>query len=89
MAPILTIDAADGPRAQERHDKQRRLRELTHWYQEFADRAGNPVIWEAFLAPRWGGRRHQRERYFERLRGEFVTWQNNRILRLINELKLP
>jgi hypothetical protein len=49
MAPILTIDAADGLRAQERHDKQRRLRELAHWYQEFADRAGNPVIWEARL----------------------------------------
>ena len=49
MVPIITIDAADGPRAQERHQKQRRLRELAHWYREFAERAGNPVIWEARL----------------------------------------
>jgi hypothetical protein len=26
-----------------------RLRELAAWYREFADRAGNPVIWEARL----------------------------------------
>ncbi len=27
----------------------RRLRELAGWYREFAERAGNPVIWEARL----------------------------------------
>jgi hypothetical protein len=27
----------------------RRLRELAAWYREFAERAGNPVIWEARL----------------------------------------
>ncbi len=26
-----------------------RLRELAEWYREFAERAGNPVIWEARL----------------------------------------
>jgi hypothetical protein len=26
-----------------------RLRELAAWYREFAERAGNPVIWEARL----------------------------------------
>ena len=49
MAPIIMIDAADGPCAEERHENPRRLRELAHWYREFADRAGNPVIWEARL----------------------------------------
>ena len=49
MASIITIDAADGPSAEERHEKQRRLRELAHWYRDFAERAGNPVIWEARL----------------------------------------
>ena len=49
MAPIATTDATDGPRTQERHEKRRRLRELAHWYREFAERAGNPVIWEARL----------------------------------------
>jgi hypothetical protein len=49
MAPIATTDATDHPRAQERHEKQRRLRELAHWYREFAERAGNPAIWEARL----------------------------------------
>lgn len=27
----------------------RRLRELAAWYREFAERAGNPTIWEARL----------------------------------------
>ena len=27
----------------------RRLHELPAWYREFAERAGNPVIWEARL----------------------------------------
>ena len=26
-----------------------KLRELASWYREFAERAGNPVIWEARL----------------------------------------
>jgi hypothetical protein len=49
MAPIATADAIDHPRTEERHEKRRRLRELAHWYREFAERAGNPVIWEARL----------------------------------------
>jgi hypothetical protein len=49
MAPIATADAIDHPPTQERHEKRRRLRELAHWYREFAERAGNPVIWEARL----------------------------------------
>ena len=49
MAAIATTDATDHPRTQERHKKQRKLRELAHWYREFAERAGNPVIWEARL----------------------------------------
>ncbi|HMD62772.1 MAG TPA: hypothetical protein VKF83_02200 [Stellaceae bacterium] len=49
MAPIAATDAIDHPRTQERHEKQRRLRELAYWYREFADRAGNPAIWEARL----------------------------------------
>ena len=49
MASKSTIDAADGPGAQERNVKQRELRSLAHWYQEFAERAGNPAIWEARL----------------------------------------
>ena len=49
MAPISTIEAADDPCEEKRHEKPRRLRELAHWYREFAERAGNPVIWEARL----------------------------------------
>ena len=49
MAPIITSDAADGRHEEERHEKQRRLRELAHWYRDFAERAGNPVIWDARL----------------------------------------
>ena len=49
MAPIATTDAIDHPRTQARHEKRRRLRELAHWYRESAERAGNPVIWEARL----------------------------------------
>jgi hypothetical protein len=33
----------------ERPEDPRRLRELAAWYREFAERAGNPVIWEARL----------------------------------------
>ena len=29
--------------------KAARLRELALWYRDFAERAGNPVIWEARL----------------------------------------
>ena len=46
MASIITIE---GWRDEERHEKQRRLRELAHWYRDFAERAGNPAIWEARL----------------------------------------
>jgi hypothetical protein len=46
MASIITID---GWREEEWREKQRRLRELAHWYRDFAERAGNPVIWEARL----------------------------------------
>ena len=33
----------------ERPNDPSRLRELAAWYREFAERAGNPVIWEARL----------------------------------------
>ena len=49
MAPIITIDGSGEQRADERHEKQRRLRSLARWYREFAERAGNPAIWEARL----------------------------------------
>ena len=49
IAPIATTDAIDHPCMQERHEKRRRLRELAHWYREFVERAGNPIIWEARL----------------------------------------
>jgi type II secretory pathway component PulK len=49
MAPIIASDAADDWHEEERHEKQRRLRELAQWYRDFAERAGNPVIWEARL----------------------------------------
>ena len=49
MASIITIDAADLRRADEPHEKRRRLSELAHWYREFAEKAGNPAIWEARL----------------------------------------
>jgi hypothetical protein len=49
MAPIATADATDRASTEARHEKRRRLRELAHWYREFAERAGNPVIWEARL----------------------------------------
>jgi len=45
MAAKSTIDATDGRRAQERQ----RLRSLAHWYRGFAERAGNPAIWQARL----------------------------------------
>ena len=46
MASIIAID---GWREEEWREKQRRLRELAHWYRDFAERAGNPAIWEARL----------------------------------------
>jgi hypothetical protein len=49
MAPIATADATDRASTEARHEKRRRLRELAYWYREFAERAGNPVIWEARL----------------------------------------
>ena len=49
MAPSIAIDAADDPCKEEPHEKPRRLRELAHWYREFAERAGNPAIWDARL----------------------------------------
>jgi hypothetical protein len=30
-------------------DKAQKLRKLAAWYREFADRAGNPSIWDARL----------------------------------------
>jgi hypothetical protein len=30
-------------------DQAQKLRELASWYREFADRAGNPTIWDARL----------------------------------------
>ena len=49
MASSIAIDAADDPCEEEPHEKPRRLRELAHWYREFAERAGNPAIWDARL----------------------------------------
>jgi hypothetical protein len=41
---VTTIGMSDG-----RPKEPRRLRELAVWYRAFAERAGNPVIWEARL----------------------------------------
>jgi hypothetical protein len=41
---MTTIGISDG-----RPREPRRLRELAPWYREFAERTGNPVIWEARL----------------------------------------
>jgi len=41
MTPIAIIDG--------RPQEPRKLRKLAAWYREFAERAGNPVIWEARL----------------------------------------
>jgi hypothetical protein len=41
---MTTIDLNDG-----RPREPRRLREIATWYREFAERAGNPAIWEARL----------------------------------------
>jgi hypothetical protein len=30
-------------------DQAQKLRELASWYREFAERAGNPAIWDARL----------------------------------------
>jgi len=35
------------PAAPTEPGEHRRLRELAAWYREFAERAGNPTIWEA------------------------------------------
>jgi hypothetical protein len=40
MAPMQTDPPETNPS---------KLRELASWYREFADRAGNPLIWEARL----------------------------------------
>jgi hypothetical protein len=63
MASIITID---GWREEERREKQRRLRELAHWYRDFAERAGNPVIWEARL------------RTAKELEQELIGWRKSR-----------
>jgi hypothetical protein len=47
MAPISTIDHTE--HALEPQERLRRLRELAHWYRQFADRTENPAIWEARL----------------------------------------
>ncbi len=31
------------------HERLRELRKLAAWYREFAERAGNPAIWESRL----------------------------------------
>jgi hypothetical protein len=41
---MTAIGMSDG-----RPQEPRRLRELAAWYREFAERTGNPVIWEARL----------------------------------------
>jgi hypothetical protein len=41
---MTTIGISD-----ERPKDPRRLRELAAWYREFAERAGNPIIWQARL----------------------------------------
>jgi hypothetical protein len=41
---VTTVGISDG-----RPKEPRRLRELAAWYRAFAERAGNPVIWEARL----------------------------------------
>jgi hypothetical protein len=52
-SPELT-PAADQPRGRETETdpvqgSPSKLRELAAWYREFAERAGNPTIWEARL----------------------------------------
>ena len=47
----------------------RRLRELAAWYREFAERAGNPVIWQARLRTA-----AELEREADRLEEEGPTW---------------
>jgi hypothetical protein len=41
------LDTAD--EASEPLVKARNLRSLAHWYRAFAERAGNPAIWDARL----------------------------------------
>jgi hypothetical protein len=43
------IGASNIEHIEDRHEKQRKLRALAAWYREIAERAGNPVIWEARL----------------------------------------
>jgi hypothetical protein len=49
MTPISSFDPTNGRCAHEPEPSPRRLRELAHWYREFADRTGNPTIWESRL----------------------------------------
>jgi hypothetical protein len=46
---MVPIDENGGRRVQDRHQEPRRLRELAAWYRVFAERAGNPAIWEVRL----------------------------------------
>ncbi len=46
---MASIGPSDIDHIEERQEKQRRLRELAAWYRTFAERAGDPVIWEARL----------------------------------------
>ena len=55
VADLMRARAGNGDRlsareasAYEHHDPAR-LRKLAAWYREFADRAGNPMIWECRL----------------------------------------
>jgi hypothetical protein len=49
-APTLDTDQPTGrPRGDPVRDNPSKLRELAAWYREFAERAGNPTIWEARL----------------------------------------
>ena len=41
---VTTVGISDG-----RPKEPRQLRELAAWYLEFAERAANPVVWEARL----------------------------------------
>jgi hypothetical protein len=43
------IALIDDRHALDRHELERRLRQLAHWYRELAERTGNPGIWEARL----------------------------------------
>ena len=49
MASIIRLDAIDDRRDRERQENLHRLRKLADWYRTFAERTGNPTIWEARL----------------------------------------